>query len=493
MTQELAFRPWPVSADYRPRSLWVQQALEAADPDSWSTLEGPVDADVCVVGGGFSGLWTANRLLEHEQALRVAVLEADYCGAGASGRNGGTANHYWPKLASLVELVGRDDALRIVDASVTAVDEIETFCTEHGVDCGLRRGHWLWSATNAARTGSWESMRRVADRLGVAPPYRALSPEERRELPGAGPFFAGAGLVQDNVVRVQPALLARGLMRVASERGATVFERSPVTRIARSGGRLAVETSRGCVTADKVVLAANAWMAHMPELRNGIMVVSSDLVATVPVGDVLEATGWDAWPAGIDSRTMLSYYGVSADRRVIVGRAGGTLAFDARIDSRFDLSLRQTREVAQDLRFLFPELRQAAISHAWAGPVDRSPTGLPTFGRLPAWPDVSYGIGYTGHGIAATVLGGHILASIALERSDEWTALAEILRRAQHGRFPPEPARYLGGLAVRGATFRKDMAERHGRPVRRIDRALARLATATFGMPRRRARERGLR
>jgi glycine/D-amino acid oxidase-like deaminating enzyme len=163
-----------------------------------------------------------------------------------------------------------------------------------------------------------------------------------------------------------------------------------------------------------------------------------------------------------------------------VGRGGGTLGFAGHVGPAFDFSPKQAAEVEADFRFLYPELRDVPIARAWAGPVDRSTTGLPWFGQLEQDPRVHYAIGYTGHGVGASALGGRILASALLDRRDEWSSLAQCFQRARQGRYPPEPVRYLAGRVVRAAVARKERAEREGRQPWAIDKSLARLAPATI-------------
>lgn len=485
---DLGFRRWHCPPG-RPRhqSLWLKLALEHEADAAPQALGGAIAADVCIVGGGFTGLWTAIRLREADRSIRVALVEADLCGSGASGRNSGGVGHLWPKLPTLVARLGRDEGLRLINENLKAIDDIAATAERYGIDCELRRGRSAWVATTPAQVGAWQGMLGAAQELGVDPPYRSIPPDELRELFGAGPYYGG--VLQEQGVRIQPALLARGLRRVATELGVEIFERSPVRRIAAHPERVAVSTEQGRVDAGQVVLAANAWMAHLPAFRNHVMVVSSDIVATDPIPELLAERGLTGRPGGTNSRMMINYGGLTGDGRVYLGRGGGTLTFAARIGPELDHSPRQAAEVEADFRYLYPELSDVPIAHAWAGAVDRSPSGLPAFGRLPEDDRIHYAIGYTGHGVSASSEAGHILASSVLRRDDEWLELARLYGRAQGGRFPPEPVRFIGGKLVRRAVARKDDAEREGRPVSALDRRLAKLAPATIAdLGRRRAR-----
>lgn len=485
MALNLRFRPWRSSRpDERHRSVWIEQAF-AREP-GWAprVLEGKQRADVCIVGGGFTGLWTAHRLRDLDPNLRIAIVEADACGSGASGRNSGAMGHWWTKLPALVRMIGAEDAQRVLRASIAILDDMHAFIGEHRIDCELRRVPSVWSATSPASVGAWNGVFRAAESLGLTPPYRVLSKDELRSMFGQGPYLAG--VVEEGVTRLQPALLARGLRAAAIARGVEIFEHSPVSGIEGGANAITVHAGRGRIVADKVVLAANAWMAHLPEFRPSVVVVSSDIVITDPIPDLLDRLGMRNRPGGVNSRLMLNYGGLTPDGRVYVGRGGGTLAYDAHIGPEFDWSAKQAAEVEEDFRFLYPELREVPVARFWAGPVDRSTTALPWFGRLIEDERVHYAIGYSGHGVAASALGGRILASTLLGRNDEWTSLAECFQRARRGGYPPEPIRYLGGRLVRGAVARKERAEREGREPSAIDKKLAAFAPATITDTRKR-------
>lgn len=475
---DLRLQPFHANAAPRAhRSLWLDDAL--ADATAPRVVEGEQRADVCIVGGGFTGLWTAIRLLEQEPSVSVAVVEADLCGTGASGRCSGGIGTWWGKLPTLLAALGKDDGLRVLRASIRGVEDIEAIVAERALPCDWRRGRSVWSATAPAQVGAWEGAFRAAEQAGLEPPWRRLGAEEMRQLFGdKGPYLAG--VVDERASRVQPALFARGLRQVALSLGARVYERSPVVRISGGPGPLRVETARGAIAAERVVLAANAWMADLPEFRPFVMVVSSEIVATDPIPELLEHLGMRRRPGGFNSRLMVNYGGITPQGHVYMGRGGGTIGYGGRVGPLFDWSPRQAREVEADFRFLIPELRDVPIARSWAGPIDRSTTGLPWFGRLRESERVHYAIGYSGHGVGASALGGRILASQVLGRTDEWSSLAECFERTRAGRFPPEPIRYLGGQVVRRAVARKEIAEREGRAATRLDVVLARLAPATM-------------
>ena len=438
--------------------LWLAQA---SDGEESPALEGPVDADVCVVGGGYSGLWTALHVLALEPSARVVLIEAGRCGGAASGRNGGFALSWWPKLPTLLKRAGREEAERLAQASTDAISELES-C---GVEAGFRRGGWLWTATSHAQLGTWE------EAAAAGAPLEPLSASELAARTGSDVHLGG--VFEREAATVQPALLARGLRRLAIARGVTVHERTPMVSLDRSAG--VVSTPGGSVRADAVVLATNAWLAGVPELRRSLAVVSSDVVATAPMPDALRASGWTGGEAISDSRLMVRYWRVTPDGRVVLGRGGGALAYGARFDFH-DPPVARTDPVAAELPRLVPATAGVPIEYAWGGAVDRSADGMPFFGLLAdGRTRVVYGAGFSGNGVAPTAVGGRVMASLALRRSDEWSGCA-LVRSEPPGGFPPEPVRFLGGALVRRAVGRKERLEDAGRTASAATRLLAGLA-----------------
>jgi putative aminophosphonate oxidoreductase len=456
------------------RSLWLQEALrdEADAGDSPELLE-DVEADVCIVGGGYTGLWTALRIKELRPDASIVVLDADICGGGPSGRNGGFALSWWPKIETLQKRVGKEEALRLTKASEAAVAEIGQFCEREGIDAHFRRAGWLWAATSPAQVGSWEGAVRIAEEYGEQP-FELLGPEEVRARTGS-PLHLGAAY-EAGAATVQPALLARGLRRAALGRGVRIHERTPMVELDREAG--AVRTPSGTVRAGAIVLALNAWAIKIRELSRALVAVASDMVATDPMPERLADSGWTGGEAISNCRLMVHYYRTTKDGRVAFGRGGGRLAFGGRVDSNFDYSEGQTHELKDDLVRYVPAAKDVPVNHAWGGPIDRTADGLPFCGRLPGRVPIVYGTGYSGNGVAPSVTFAKILASSALGIEDEWSTSA--LNRGVPGRFPPEPVRFLGGLVVRAAVRRKETREDVGRSCDPVTGAVAGLAPQGF-------------
>ncbi len=445
-------------------SLWLEEALRRERQEEVRPLEGDERADVCIVGGGYTGLWTALRLKEHDPSLDIALVEADICGGGPSGRNGGFALTWWAKFGTLRKHYGAQEALRLARLSADAIAAIGEFCASHGIDAHFRRDGWLWAAANQAQIGAWDAVAAELAQHGEHP-FEQLAPEEVSRRSGSNRHLAG--IFEPAAGTVQPALLARGLRRVAIERGVRIFERSRVTQLERTRPPR-LRTDGGTVSAERVVLATGSWLVQERALRRAIVAVSSDMIATATTP--LELGGL----AVSDSRLRVHYYRLTADGRLAFGKGGGTIGLGGRIGGSFHGRSPHAAEVEAALRTTFPQLASVPVVTSWTGPIDRSLNGLPFFHHLHE--DVVAGGGYSGNGVGPCYLGGRILASLVLRLDDEWARLP--LVGAPRGLFPPEPVRFVGGLLVKQAVTAKERAEDRGRRPNRLALAIAGLAPA---------------
>jgi putative aminophosphonate oxidoreductase len=452
------------------RSFWLQQV--EGDPPDAPSLAGAEKADVAIIGGGYVGLWTAIRIKELDPACDVVVVDQDICGGGASGRNGGFVLSWWPKLASLTRLFGAEEAVRIGRSSEAAIDEIRAFSERHAIDTDFRRGGWLWTATCAAHDDAWASVLRICDRMDVGA-FRALDARETQRR-GGSPVYR-ASVFESSAALVQPAALVRGLRRVALELGVRIFEHTKVLRFTRRRP-VQITVPRGTLVAERLVIASNAWAAGIREFGMAIAVISSDMVVTAPIPDRLRQIGWDADLGITDSQTMVDYYRITRDGRIAFGKGGWTIALGGRIGGAFDRHPRRTAEVSADLRRYYPMLSDVRVTHDWSGPIDRTPSSLPLLGRFRRHDHIVYGVGWSGNGVGPSVIGGRILASLALRKDDEWSR--HPLVGCAVGRFPPEPIRFIGAHVVRSAVVSRERAEMAGRRPPYLAALLSRLAPA---------------
>jgi glycine/D-amino acid oxidase-like deaminating enzyme len=450
---------------------WLQ---EAGVVEPTPALVGERSADVVVVGGGYTGMWAAWHAKALEPDARVVLLEADVCGRGPSGRNGGFCNVMWFSLPNMRARWGDGGALAVARASAEAVAGIESFCAEQGVDAWFRRGGYLQVSTAPAHDGLWDEALAAYRQLGGSD---AIQPLDATGIAArcASPVFRGGAFYPD-AATVQPARLARGLRERLLAVGVEIFERSPV----RSVRRGEVNTPAGSVRAGAASIAVGgAAKAPGGPLRNALTVTSSHIVLTEPVPDALAEIGWTGGECITDSRALIDYFRTTPDGRIAFGWGGGRIEMGARLHGRAEVDPAAVAAAAERLREYFPSLRTAGagggparITHAWGGPIDVSPTHLPTIVPLRGG-NAFAAAGYTGNGVGPSHMVGRALASLALDRRDEHSRLPFIDPAPQ--RVPPEPFHWLGGEVIRRALLAKEEAELAGREPSFLSTALSKL------------------
>jgi len=453
------------------RSWWLEEALAHSEfaGEPAPPLDGDVDVDVAIVGGGYTGMWTAFQLTERAPGIDVAILEADVCGGGPSGRNGGFCNGLWEELPLLVRTVGDEGALATALAAEESVDAIGAWCGAFGVDAWHTAAGHLGVATSEAQDGAWVSSVRAAERLGVARGRVVeLTPDDVAAR-CRSPVFR-AGVLTPRASTVQPARLARGLRRVLLERGVRVFESTPVPRF-RGGRAVELETPGGRVRAGASVLAGGAYLAGLRPFRRTILPRGSYIALTEPIPDRLAEIAWVGGEGVYDFRTALHYARTTPDGRVAFGAASSRAGLGTGLGPRLDYDDVSVARLVRDFRRWFPALADVRFECAWGGPIDVTGLHLPFFGR--AAPRVFFGVGFTGGGVGPCHLAGRILSGLALGVEDEVTSLPLVGLRPRA--FPPEPLRSVGALLTHEAIVRRDEAEDVGRRPDPVTSFIARL------------------
>jgi glycine/D-amino acid oxidase-like deaminating enzyme len=439
------------------RSWWLEQAL--ADPtlaaEDTPALVGDTTADVVIIGGGYTGMWSAYFLKEREPDLDVVLLEQDVCGGGPSGRNGGFLNGLYDEMPLLIRRFG-DEGRRTVELAARSIDEIGEWAARHALDIGYVRAGNLGISTSAAQDETVEEVLEDARRLDIDDVYRRIDADALRERFDS-PVGRG-GVEVTHAAGVQPGRLARALRRVCLQRGVRIFEDTPVTRFSARPNVLA-ETPGGTVRARRAILGVNAWAVAWREFHRRVMVRGTYIVITHPSPEALEATRWTGREGVYDFRTALHYLSPTADGRIAFGGAGLRIA-QQRIGPRYRYDERSVLELVADFRRWFPRFADVPMDAAWGGPVDVSGYHLPFFGTLPGG-QAHYGLGFTGNGVGPCHLGGKILAGLALDAEDEYTTLP--LVGLDSKRFPREPFFRVGERLVAHAVLRKDRLDDEGK------------------------------
>jgi glycine/D-amino acid oxidase-like deaminating enzyme len=446
--------------DYRGLSLW-----HASLDDAWRrrpALPGDDQVDVAVVGAGYTGLWTAYYLKRADPALRIAVLERETAGFGASGRNGGWCSAIFPATMRKVAASSSPaEARRLQAAMNDTVLEVGRVVAAEGIDCGYTRGGYVSVARNAAQLARAEA--EVADwrAWGLPEQLRLLDRDEALAMCGA--TRVRGGTFTEHCAVVQPAALVRGLAAVVERLGVPIYEGTPVTAVER--GR--VRTPHGTVRAEVVVRATEGYTAQLPGLRRALIPMYSLMLATEPLPEAFWAdAGLAARQTFSDKRHLRVYGQRTTDGRIAFGGRGAPYHFGSQVRPAFDRDRRVHAMLRRVLADLFPALTHAEITHTWGGNLGIPRDWYPAV-RYDRRTGVAVAGGYVGDGVATANLAGRTLTEMicgtGTPTDSELAALPWAGRTSPW--WEPEPLRWAGvnvGTAVFALADRQEA--RTGRP-----------------------------
>jgi glycine/D-amino acid oxidase-like deaminating enzyme len=431
-------------------------ALEADRP--CPPLAGSARADVVIVGGGYTGMWTAWHLLEREPGIDVLLLEADeICGAGPSGRNGGFCYGLWDDLAALIRAFGEERAIALAEIADESVVGIRDWLDVHDVDAWFTGAGSVSAASAPAQEGSWRDDVDLFARLGLTDRLQELSAAEvaaRVRSP-----VLGGGIFEPRTAILQPARLALGLRRELLRAGVRIHERTPVARVA-AGPPVRIETAGGAtVEAGRGVFGLGAWTASLPRFRRAVMPRGTSIVVTAPAPERLAEIGWTGGEGLGDFRVAVHYVRTTPDGRIAFGAAGSSAGIGAGLGPKLRYDARAMVNLVDDLHRWFPSWRDVPVERGWGGPMDLTTAHRPFFGTLPGGA-LHVGAGYAGGGVGPSHLGGRILSGLVTGAEDRFTSLPIV--GPVPGRFPPDPFRSVGAAVVQGAIVRRDEAHDRG-------------------------------
>ena len=410
------------------------------------------------MGAGFTGLWTAYYLLGADPSLRIAVVEQEIAGFGASGRNGGWCSALYPVgIATLAREAGRDAAIAQYRAMRDAVTEVVRVAAAEDIDADIARGGTVVLARSESQ------LQRARDQLDEAQEFgidvELLDGDAaRKRLDATGVL---GGTYAPHCAAIHPAKLARGLADVVQRRGAAIYERTRAGAIEPG----AVHTEHGVVRADVVVRATEGYTPRLSGQRRSIVPVYSLIIATAP----LPQATWDriglaereTWS---DFRHLIIYGQRTADGRMVFGGRGAPYHLASRIAASYDRVPRVFAALQRTLGELFPVLRDVEITHRWGGPLGIARDWHASVG-LDRGAGIGWAGGYVGDGVSTTNLAGRTLADLILGRGSPLVDLPWVGHRSP--RWEPEPLRWLGANAGLHAMTWADAAEaRRGRPSR---------------------------
>jgi len=446
------------TSPYAAFSFWLETCGDDLTPRP--ALDGSTDVDVAILGGGYTGLWTAYYLLKSQPSLRVAVVERRIAGFGASGRNGGWCSSKLNiGLDAVAGMYGRDKALAMQRALYDTVDEIGRVCSAERLDAGFAKVGALFVARFPYQIALMREYAGMFERFGLGAHQRLLDAAEtegRVRVRGAlGAWYC------PQYGRVHPGRLARGLARAVERLGGTIYEETEVIDFA-PGARPSLRTARGDVRARAIVLAGEAYLTRLRALRRCLLPVYSLIVLTEPLGaSRWNEIGWQGQECLASFRISIDYLTRTDDGRILFGGRGAPYRFGSAIADAYDRDA-PTHEMLRRLaRGWFPSLEGARFTHAWGGPLGMPRDWMPTV-HYDRESGVATARGYTGHGVSASNLAGRALADLLLGRATPLTELPIVGHRPPP--WEPEPLRYLGVRYVQRAFARMDEeGERTGR------------------------------
>ncbi|RLQ21337.1 FAD-dependent oxidoreductase [Seongchinamella sediminis] len=421
--------------------------MEQADPGPLlAPLDGDTRADVVIAGGGYTGLWTAYYLKTLAPALEVCVLEAQRCGFGASGRNGGWMMAALEGETRLLAALDGERRGRVRALIHSILPEVESVLAQQGIDCDYHRGGGIYAA---ARYPEQLALQRAllddyrAAGFGDSDVHWLSAAELGARLRIADPL---GGIYIPHIARIQPARLVLGLVQCLRQLGVRIYEQSPVIGLAP--GRMV--TARGAVKAPTRLLALEGYSASLPAVRGRVLAIQSRIVATEPLDDALwDDLGLAGREVFCDASPLITYGQRSADNRMVFG-ARGSYRFGGAPQSEFGGREQEFGEVRRLLQACFPQLAAVPVSHCWGGTL-----GVPRSGIAHAVYDPVTGLGtaggYFGEGVGAANLMARTLADQVLGRDTElaqapWAFSGVIERKLR--RWEPEPLRWLGYRAI---------------------------------------------
>lgn len=435
-------------ASAEPTPFWIDQNDEFESTD---TLVGDDTADLCVIGGGYTGLWTAILAKERDPGRDVVLLEADRCGQAASGRNGGFV------LSSLTHGVehGLDrfpDELSLLEAlGLKNLDAIESFIDTNRIDCDWERNGVIDVATSPSLAEDLIEDHRSIVSVGRAAEYWE---KDRIQAEVHSPTYY-AGLYQPNrAAMCDPVRLAYGLRRVALERGVRIFEDTKVTNLEDRGRAIHVEAGYGSIRAAKVALGTNAFPPLIRQIKRYIVPVYDYCMATEPLtAEQMDSIGWKGREGLGDTTNQFHYYRLTADNRIVWGGYDAVYYFGGKMGPALEHRPETFALLSQQFFETFPQLEGLQFSHTWGGAIDTS-TRFTVFWGTDMGNKLGYAVGYTGLGVAATRFGAMTMLDLLDKRDSPVTSLDFVKKKPLP--FPPEPLRWAGIQATKWSMDQAD-------------------------------------
>ena len=450
-----------MTPDYSHYSFWLEDAGELLTPRP--ALARSEDVDIAILGAGYSGLWTAYYLLRHNPALKVAVLEREIAGFGASGRNGGWCSPRFPLSASaMTRLYGADAARAILLALQESVDEIREVAERESIDACFRAAGTLTVARGAHQVAALQSSYAAYERLGLGDHYRFLTPQQVAERIRITDVHGG--LFTHDGASVHPGRLVRGLAHAVERLGGVIYEQTQVIDF-NGGNNARLLTPAGEVRArNAIVLAGEAYITRLSKMHRAVLPAYSLICLTEPLNQAQWAQiGWQQGENLASTRNTVVYLTKTPDGRILFGSRGAPYAYASRITDQQDRHGETLTLIQQSLLEWFPMLDGIRFTHSWGGPVGMPMDWTPAV-RFDPSTRIGFAGGYTGQGVSTSNLAGQMLAGMITgrqtNRNRNYASLPFAQRRSRN--WIPEPLRWLVVRYTQNA-FPAHRSKRRGR------------------------------
>ncbi|MCX6430291.1 MAG: FAD-dependent oxidoreductase [Actinobacteria bacterium] len=423
-------------ADLQPMLYWLDE--DPLEPDSHSSLIGEIEADLCVVGAGYTGLWTALLAKERNPEREVVVIEQRETGAGASGRNGGFCNsslthgflngytRFKDEMAT-IERLGREN-----------LDAIEETIKRYRIECDWQRTGELRVAVEPWQLDGMKEEAELRNKYGDN--VEVLNQEQIQKRVKS-PRYLGALFDHDGTAILDPARLVWGLERACISLGVKIYENSTVESLDYQSDCIVVQSSYGSVKAQRVALATNVFKSLVRSARKYVIPVYDYQLVTEPLSkEQMESIGWDGREGISDSGNQFHYYRITQEGCILWGGLEAIYNFRGKVRQEYEVSPETFATLAGNFLKTFPQLEGISFTHGWAGAIDTCTRFSPFWG-MDADGRVGYVMGYTGLGVAATRFGAETMLDLLDGIENERTQLRMVRRKPLP--FPPEPFRYF--------------------------------------------------
>jgi glycine/D-amino acid oxidase-like deaminating enzyme len=437
-------------------------------PSSNPTLVRTVNCDLCVVGGGYTGLWTAILAKERDPSVDVVVIDAHEVGSGASGRNGGFMESTLTHGVANGQARFPDEIELLEELGLQNLDAIEDAIGRYEIDCDYERTGVIDIATTAHSQSYLDELRDDYEQLLALGQNATWLDAEQLRAEVHSPTYTGGLWRKDRAALVDPARLAWGLKAAAESLGVRIFEDTKALSLERDGVGVLVTTPLGGVRANQVALATNAFTPLLRRLRHYIAPVYDYCMVTEPLTErQLAEIGWAGRQGLSDIPNQFHYYRLTADNRILWGGYDAVYFWRGRMSTELESRPETWAKLSSHFFETFPQLEGLRFTHTWGGAIDTSSRFSVFWGRAMGG-RVSYALGYTGLGVAASRFGGEVMLDL-LQGRDSTATRTEFVR-SKPLPFPPEPFKFAGIQATRWSLEREDRTGKRNLWLRSLDR-----------------------